>query len=393
MKILGIETSCDETALSVLTMKGRFPDIEIETLSNIVSSQTEVHRPWGGIVPNLARREHQRNLVPLLKKTLKESKSVHSQYRWPLTKQEKNIIKQVLGREKNLGRKLKFFLHRYGRPDLDLIAVTVGPGLEPALWIGTNLALALSKIWGVPIIPVDHIEAHIMANWLTFPKPERWPMVALVVSGGHTELVLMNGPGSYEIIGQTRDDAAGECFDKAARVLELGYPGGPAISELATRWRQTDQAHVPEQIKQITLPRPMIQSPDYNFSFSGLKTAVLYRHQRYPQQLKNSPFYRLKMAAEIEEAITDVLVAKTIKAAQDHRAQTILLGGGVAANGWLRLNLEKEVKRIGRSFFVPPADLCTDNAAIIALTGAIHSKKARLFDTIEVKANLNLNNG
>lgn len=393
MKVLGIETSCDETALSVLSVNGEFPDLEVEILSNVISSQIKVHRPWGGVVPNLARREHQKNLIPLLVRSLKESRLITSQRRLILSKKERSVIKENLAREKSMVKKLKSFLRRYKKPDLDLIAVTIGPGLEPALWVGVNLAFSLSKIWQVPIIPVDHIEAHIAANWLSEPKPAKWPIIALVVSGGHTELVLMKKPNSYEIIGQTRDDAAGECFDKTARILELGYPGGPAISKLADQWRQLDQGKAPLEIRKISLPRPMLQSTDHDFSFSGLKTAVLYFHQRYPEELKKSPFYRLKMAAEIETAIADVLTAKTIKAAQENEAPTILLGGGVSANKWLREKMAEKARQVDCSFFAPPVDLCTDNAAIIALTGVIHSKKARLFDTIKVEANLNLGNG
>ncbi len=392
MKVLGIETSCDETGLAVLESKNSdFSKAKI--LSNLIASQISTHRPWGGVVPNLARREHQKNLIPLLTQSLNESGSIKPKRSWLLSRNEKTIIRQTLTREKHLARQLRKFLRQWSKPDINLIAVTIGPGLEPALWVGANLALALSKIWQIPLIPVDHIEAHIIANWLNQNQPpQEWPMVALVVSGGHTELVLMKELGHYEIIGQTRDDAAGECFDKTARVLDLGYPGGPAISKLAEEWRNSKQK-APKEIEEISLPRPMLQTPDYDFSFSGLKTAVLYRHQKQPEELRSSPCYPMKMSAEIEDAINDVLISKTLKAAEDHQAKSILVGGGVAANRSLRRRLTEKAKENGFSVFIPPVEMCTDNAAAIALTGIIHSKKAALSDTIKVNANLNLNNG
>jgi len=394
MKVLGIETSCDDTGLAVIDVPEKdFAFDQIKLLSNSISSQTEIHRTWGGIVPNLARREHQKNITPLLKRALLESDSIKHNYRWRINQNERNIIEENLSRDKILVRKLKRFLLKWNKPNIDLIAVTIGPGLEPALWVGANLALALSRIWQIPLIGVDHLEAHIMANWLTKNQPSRWPNIALVVSGGHTELVFMSELNSYEIIGQTRDDAAGECFDKAARLLNLGYPGGPIISKLAQEWRSSDQSQAPASITEISLPRPMLHSPDYDFSFSGLKTAISHQHRQFPEEIKSSPYYSLKMAAEIEDAINDVLIAKTIKAAQEYNARGILIGGGVSANQSLRKRLIQKATENNFDIFIPPIHLCTDNAAVIALTGYLHSKKATLSDTIEVNANLNLDNG
>jgi N6-L-threonylcarbamoyladenine synthase len=237
MNILAIDTSCDDTCISILEVKnGRF-----NLKSNIVSSQIKIHQKYGGVYPALAKREHQKNLMPVLKQALKKAK---------LLKVSKNQ-----------------------KPDINAIAVTIGPGLDPCLWMGVNFAKALSYFWQVPIIPVNHIEGHILANFLTktdnnFQKS--FPAICLIVSGGHTQLILMKGIGNYKIIGETRDDAAGECFDKTARILGLSYPGGPAIASEAERI-STVQCKL-----QIKLPRPMINSKDYDFSFSGLKTAVLY---------------------------------------------------------------------------------------------------------------------
>jgi N6-L-threonylcarbamoyladenine synthase len=392
MKILGIETSCDETGIAILEYGQHLRDTKI--LSNLVSSQVEIHKPWGGVVPNLARREHSKHLVPLIIRALKQSKLAQKKFRWRPNSQELKIIKETLKKEKILSKKIKRLITRFKKPEIDLIAVTIGPGLEPALWVGANLALTLSKIWQIPIVEVDHIEAHLTANWLIKEKiPTEWPAIALVVSGGHTELVFMEKLGSYQIIGQTRDDAAGECFDKTARVLGLDYPGGPAISKAAEEWIKLDRLNVDQEIKEISLPRPMMQTNDYDFSFSGLKTAVLYQHKKFPEKISNQPEYKLKMADEIQNAINDVLIHKTIKAAKEHQAKTILLGGGVSANKSLRQRLETESQKNNLMFFVPPIHFCTDNAAIIALNGIIHSKKANLSDTIKVNANLNLNNG
>lgn len=390
MKILAIETSCDETGIAILSSDSRKFGEPINLLSNLVASQVETHRRWGGVVPNLARREHQRNLIPLLTKSLQEALIIKPCRRWKLSLREKEIIHQVLSREPQLAKKLVKFLKRWNKPSIDLLAITTGPGLEPALWTGANLALALSQIWQVPFVPVNHVEAHIIANWLAEPKPQDWPMMALVVSGGHTQLAFMKDPNSYQIIGRTRDDAAGECFDKTARVLDLGYPGGPIISGLATQWREINKSNAPEKIRKISLPRPMINHPGYDFSFSGLKTAVLYQHRSYSDQLKRSPFYKLKMAAEIEDAINDVLIKKTINAASQYQAKTILIGGGVAANKSLRRRLATEAFSNNFKFFAPSVTLSTDNAAMIALTGLKYLKKASLSDTIKVNANLNL---
>lgn len=395
IKVLGIETSCDDTGIAVLSSnKGTVAIEHVQILSNLISSQVSIHKRWGGVVPNLARREHQRNIILLLRKALRESQSLKSQWRWRLDLHEKLTIQEILIREKYLAHKLKYFLKKWKRPDIDLIAVTIGPGLEPALWVGANFALALSKIWKIPLIGVDHLEAHIVANWLNEEKlPESWPNIALIVSGGHTELVLMRELNSYEIIGQTRDDAAGECFDKAARVLGLGYPGGPAISKLAEEWRNIDRSKVPQEILKIILPRPMLHSPDYDFSFSGLKTAIIHQHRNQSPDIIKSLYYKQKMAAEIEDAINDVLISKTVKAAKEYYAHHIFVGGGVSANKSLRQRFEQKAIERGLKISIPPLQLCTDNAVVIALAGLIHSKKATLSDTIKVNANLNLDNG
>jgi len=302
MKILGIETSCDETALAILH------DLKIK--QNLIASQIKTHAPFGGVVPHLAAREHEKNL-PILFKKIKH--------------------------------------------DFDAVALTIGPGLSPCLWQGINFAKKLNK----PIIPINHLEGHIYANW-----PFEFPALALIVSGGHTQLVFLKKLMHYQVLGSTRDDAAGEAFDKVAKLLDLGYPGGPVIEKLAKKGNP----------KKYNLPSPMIHSKDYDFSFSGLKTAVLYLTKK---QKINKP----DLCACFQQAVIDVLLYKTKKAIAEFKPKSVLLGGGVVANQALRKAL----------FFAkaPDLQLCTDNATMIAI--AAHFKKKFINpDKLEAKPNLML---
>ncbi len=342
MKILGIDTSCDDTAVSVVKKNK-----EINILSNVVSSQIKIHKKWGGVYPTLAKRAHEKNLVPVLKKALKEAN---------LLKRSKQKKVSLQMREKELAKKLGFFLQKYSKPKIDLIAVTRGPGLEPCLWTGINFAKAISEQWNIPLMPINHIEAHMLAN---FKNKISFPAIALIASGGHTQIVLMKDFKKYVLLGETRDDAAGECFDKTARILGLNYPGGPEIAKKAEK-----SPKVPK------LPRPMINQKNYDFSFSGLKTAVLYNYKKQPNR-KTKEYIR-GMAFEIQDAITDILAKKTIKAARDHKAKSILLGGGVAANKELRKKF-KEKAGPGVQLLIPSQNMCTDNGAMIAIAASFYS--------------------
>jgi len=369
MLILGIETSCDDTGIAVIKAEGKKPipapeqvrcRVNFDILSNVVSSQIKTHAPFGGVVPNLAAREHLKNIEPCLKTALLEA-----------------------------GIKLK---------DIDLITVTVGPGLIPSLLIGVNFAKALAYRFNKPIIGVNHIEAHIIAAVAAtspksrIPNPKLFPAVALVVSGGHTQLVLVKKIGDYKIIGETRDDAAGECFDKVAKLLNLGYPGGPIISTKAEEFR------IRNQESRIKLPRPMINHKNYDFSFSGLKTAVLYLTRENKEKLNDEKFIQ-ELCRETQQAIIDVLTEKTLKSAKEYKAKTIILAGGVAANKELRNQLELRIKnqesRI--KFLVPEMKLCTDNGAMIAMTGYLAVKRDPDFGRgkswQKIKANSNLRIG
>jgi len=256
------------------------------------------------------------------------------------------------------------------------------------LWVGVNFAKALAYSWDLPIIPVNHIEGHILANWLTSTSIE-FPAVCLVVSGGHSQLILMKKIGSYRIIGETRDDAAGECFDKTARILGLGYPGGPAIAAEALKCQKNGR----EQFS-VKLPRPMISSKDYDFSFSGLKTAVLYDFKKRPKRVRVSKEYVREMAKEIQQAIVDVLIKKTIKAAKNYKVKSIMLGGGVVANQELRKQFQQKIKKENLSFklHVPSFKMCTDNAVMIGLSAYFNQKiSSKKWQKIKANANLRIN--
>jgi N6-L-threonylcarbamoyladenine synthase len=401
--ILGIETSCDETAVSILEFKkGCF-----RILSNLVSSQVKVHAPFGGVVPSLAKREHQKNLIPVLKMALKEAWLLKTPAFAKATAGRQNsklkTIKQILERDEILLKKLIPFLKKYQKPGIDLIAVTYGPGLAPALWPGINLARALSHYWQIPLLPINHLEGHIYANWLTpigadaKSQSASWrtnskhlfPAMALIVSGGHTQLILIKNWGDYKLIGETRDDAAGECFDKSARLLGLGYPGGPAIAAEANKF-SISNFQFP-----IKLPRPMLNSQDFDFSFSGLKTAVLYLVEKLKKEKKNIENLIPALANEIQNSINEVLISKTIKAAKKYKAKSIILGGGVAANQSL-LNrfsetIKKELAKV--QFIFPERKFSTDNAAMIALTAYFNLKnggRKTNWKNLEADANLRL---
>ncbi|MBU2220303.1 tRNA (adenosine(37)-N6)-threonylcarbamoyltransferase complex transferase subunit TsaD [Patescibacteria group bacterium] len=409
MKILAIESSCDDTGVAILEYdKAGQPKI----LADLVSSQVKIHAKWGGVVPMLAKREHQRNLLPLLKKVLRKSKLLKNskseilnskQTLNPKSKIQNQTLKEILEREPELLKKLLPFIKKYPKPDIDYVAVTNGPGLEPALWVGVNFARALSYFWNIPIIPVNHIEGHIAANWpnekLNAPHPplklrggegELFPAIALVVSGGHTQLILIKKFGDYKIIGETRDDAAGEAFDKVAKMLGLGYPGGPIISQLATK-HQSQANHLSLITNHFLLPRPMINSGDFDFSFSGLKTAVLYLLRKMtPSQIKKSTRV---IAAEFQQAVIDVLTAKTLSSAKKYNTKTIILAGGVAANAALRSNLSLIItKHLSLNFLVPPINLCQDNATMIALAAyyQLTQKRAKKANWRTLKAQANL---
>lgn len=391
MKILAIETSCDETAIAIAEFFGTKKRPKINVLSNIISSQVKLHAKFGGVVPNLARREHQKNLVPILLRALKKAallkrysssnvEKIHNES----SRQARTIfeVENILEREPELLKQFKKYVLPLPSPYIDAISVTYGPGLAPALWVGVNFAKALAYLWGKPLIPVNHMAGHLYSAFLQKGGIKNYqlsvisyPALALLVSGGHTELVLMRGHGKYKILGETLDDAAGEAFDKVARILGLGYPGGPEIAHLARRGDP----------KKHQLPSPMINSKDYNFSFSGLKTAVLYLLRDTPRASKKD------VAASFQKAAVDVLIAKTVRAAKEYKIKTVLLGGGVAANKLLRKRLGIEIDRSlpATTYQLPALFMTGDNALMVALA-AYFSGKKRALDNVGADANVKL---
>ncbi|MBM2818179.1 MAG: hypothetical protein HW401_769 [Parcubacteria group bacterium] len=398
MKILAIETSCDETSVAIVEGKGGLKNPSFEILSNIVLSQIKLHAHWGGVVPMVAKREHGKNLITILDKSLRKSGFYNSKIKNQKSKLQFKIkneeeIKRILNREPELMERFLKFIPTIKSPKIDAIAVTFGPGLEPALWVGINFARALAFVWNKPVVAVNHMEGHIVASRLATnskfknqkSKLIEFPALALLVSGGHTELVLIKKWGDYEIIGQTRDDAAGECFDKTARMLELPYPGGPQIAKQAENFKKYPltfrmggwtRREMEKEAFNIKLPRPMIGSKDYDFSFSGLKTAVLYMLRDMKERHINIGDFTPMICNEIQQSIIDVLINKTIKAAKEFGAKSIILGGGVAANKELRAQMKKAVVREfakTTALYLPSAKLTTDNAAMIGAAGYLHA--------------------
>ena len=410
MKILGIETSCDETAVCIIDADGDFgfaspklhakagDDFRFGVLGNSLISQAKIHAQYGGVFPNLAKREHAKNLVPILESALREAENL----REGKTDTSADKLNEILSREPELYEQLSVFLQNYARPEIDALAVTVGPGLEPTLWVGINFAHALSVVWNIPVVAVNHMEGHLILSMMEIQQHPNYsqilenlrieggmhriqfPMLGLLISGGHTELVLSGQWQKYEVVGATRDDAVGEAFDKVARLLGLPYPGGPEISRLAEKARACDEVS-PHRIK---LPRPMINDDNFDFSFAGLKTAV----RRIVEA--NSPLteeMKLMIAREFEDAAADVLVAKTIRAVDEYGAQTIIVGGGVSANSYIRLRLAEALEKVGSTpLLVPPPELATDNALMIALAGYFRAIRKEFTEPAELRANGNL---
>ena len=365
MNILGIETSCDETSAAVVTDGA-------EILSNVVASSAEMHIKTGGIIPEVAARQQIRAIIPLIQEALTRAAEVGN---WKL-EGGKNLSHLSL---QNLSSHFAPLIS-----NIDAIAVTVGPGLIGSLLVGVETAKTLAYFWKKPLISVNHLVAHLYANWVGGSLPE-FPLVALVISGGHTDLVYMKDHGKIKLIGTTRDDAAGECFDKCARLLGLPYPGGPAIAAEAAKFQTPN-----DKFQMKLFPRPMIDSNDFDFSFSGLKTAVLNEagklevgnekvdknevrsgrsltsHLKNPNSHISLPTSRL--AAEVQEAIVDTLVEKTLRAVEFYKPKSVLLGGGVAANFRLLQKFALAIDHLPFSidFRIPEAKLCTDNAAVIA---------------------------
>lgn len=371
MILLAIETSCDETAISLIK-RSRGKQVRFEVLSHKILSQIDLHTQYGGVFPMLAKREHTKAITQLIAECLGEADLlIERTNSYHIPNLERKKLDTLLAREPEMLIAMKVLFEGIQKPLIDAIAVTQGPGLEPALWVGINAALALSMIWDIPVYPINHMEGHIVAGLITVTdsiyeiSETELPACALLISGGHTEIVYMPKLRSYKVIGKTRDDAVGEAFDKAARMLGLPYPGGPEISRLAEHARKEGLV-VDEDLR---LPRPMLHSGDNNFSFSGLKTAVLTRIKK--RETLDDKTKRM-LALEFENSVTDVLVAKVRQAMYETSAKTLIVGGGVSANAHIRTALKRLAEAEGFSLFIPNRNLSTDNAVMIAATGLLH---------------------
>lgn len=392
MKLLAIETSCDETAVAILEGTEIAGGTSFRVLGNALLSQIYIHKEYGGVFPALAKREHAKNLVPLMMAALEEAEMLHEDVEL-LSEENALRIADLLEREPELAEALIAFLRSAERPPFDVIAVTYGPGLEPALWVGVNLARALSIAWDMPLVGVNHLEGHILSSLLegnesryTLTVPPL-PLLSLVISGGHTEIDLTQswtGGSSrlaYERIGQTRDDAVGEAYDKVARMLGLPYPGGPLVSKLAEEAREANLPQI------VTLPRPMLQSGDFDFSFSGLKTAVLY----FVKDKELTEDDKRVIAREFEDAVADVLWKKVEAAIDATNASSVLIGGGVSANENLRRLFKARIDERGNvKVFVPNPSLTGDNAIMIGLSGYYRALEGAFVDPETLRADGNL---
>lgn len=334
MRVLAIETSCDETAVAVLVGDGDYVTVE----TSLVRSQIDIHQAYGGVVPEVAAREHLEMIMPMLLRTV-----------------------------------------RHDGEGIDAIAVTYGPGLAPALRVGVETAKTLAWAWKKPLVPVCHLEGHIYANWIDREVLPIFPVLALIVSGGHTELILMHDHGSFERLGETLDDAAGEAFDKVAKMLGLPYPGGPEIAAFA----QSGDS------KAFAFPRALLDRDDFMFSFSGVKTSVLYELRRQEARMGDDAF-RADVAASFQEAVVDVLVQKTMRAAGKYGPASIVLAGGVAANVALREQLKSAAESVGMPLHLPDFKYSIDNAAMIGAAGYFRAKQNMFIDPLVLVADPNL---
>jgi N6-L-threonylcarbamoyladenine synthase len=379
MRILAIETSCDETAVSIVDVTGTFPTALYEVTGNGLWSQASIHAEFGGVFPAIAKREHAQTLVPMLKKALKEAALLDEGQTFV---ESEETIREILSREEGLANDLVAFLNEYELPEVNLITVTNGPGLEPALWVGVSFAKALASIVKCPIVPVNHMEGHILASLYDVVEDNKlaaieFPALALLISGGHTELVLMRDWTTYEKIGQTRDDAVGEAFDKVARMMELPYPGGPEISRRASEARAASLSPYKND-----LPRPMLNSGDLDFSFSGLKTAIRYALEG--KELSETD--KQALSRDFEDVVVDVLIKKTSDAVSQYGVKNLIVGGGVSANQYLRTRMVEHFLQEypDCEVYFPHRHLSTDNSVMIALAGHAHAANARTAGAISL---------
>ena len=379
MKILAIETSCDETAVALVACTESETGTKVTVISEQLYSQAKTHTAYGGVYPTVAKREHQKILPDMVRNVLQDAGALYDDQAVHLTPE----IEHICEREPSMLETIKDSFSQKNVRDIDAIAVTQGPGLAPALWVGINCARILSALWNIPIIPTNHMEGHIYSALLTdagYCTQPKYPMLSLLVSGGHTELVVTSDTGDHQKIGSTRDDAAGEAFDKVARLLGLPYPGGPEISKLAQKARQENYT------SPTTLPRPMIQDESLHFSYAGLKTAVRVFLEKNPTLTEQE---KSALAMEFENAVTETLLKKTQRAIEQYNPKTLILGGGVSANRHLRECFTKALETYPAiTLYLAQQKRATDNAVMIAL--AAYANRNTHADTATLTAAPNL---
>jgi len=372
MRILAIETSCDETAIAIVEAEPEENEKPVFTeVVTFINSQAELHAEFGGVFPQLAKREHSKNMIPILGNVLKDQETEIVSF----SKEQIVEVENILERYPDQKDALIAFAEEHKPSDIDYIVVTQGPGLAPALWVGITFARALSYLWNIPMVGVNHMEGHIVSV-LAKENSLALPAVALLISGGHTQIIEVENWGHYTLLGETLDDALGEAYDKVARMLDIPYPGGPEVSKRARAVRESGVD------AKFDFPRPMLHSKDYSFSFSGLKTSVLYtiqalqkelaeknvsHNEATPQALSNE--IRDQICFSFEEAITEVLLKKLAFTFDSSSAKSLIIGGGVIANQHLRTILAKFAEERNIELHIPDLEHTTDNAVMIAIAG------------------------
>ena len=383
---LTIETSCDETAISIVDFKSEH---SFTVLSDLVLSQVDIHKEFGGVYPAIAKREHLNNLFPLFIKSLKKAKLLKKRKtKKELDKKTEFKIKKILERDWENFILLVDFYKNYEMPKIKLSIATYGPGLEIALWTGFNFTKSLSLLFDSEFIGANHMEGHLYSTLIEKTseknkykiKKINYPSLGLLISGGHTELVLIKDKLKYNIIGKTLDDAVGEAYDKSARLIGIEYPGGPEISKNAENFEKKHKDVDLNKNKKelVKLPRPMIHKPNFDFSFSGLKTAVLYIVKAEEKiRKKISQNFKELLSAEIEDSISEVLYKKTKKAIEKYKTKNLLVGGGVSANNRIRKELKKLEKEEKIRVYFPDKKYTGDNALMISIAGYLNWKNKK----------------
>lgn len=388
MNILAIETSCDETAFAIITVDESSNTPLFTEKASSLHSQAELHAEFGGVFPNLAKREHAKNFLPLLTQVLhNESVEIIS-----FSEEMRAHARQILEKYPEHTDALIEYAQNHKPSNIDYIAVTQGPGLTPALWVGITYARALSYLWNIRMVGVNHMEGHIVSV-LAQHTEARLPALALLISGGHTQLIDVKEWGQYSLLGETQDDALGEAYDKVARMMQIPYPGGPEISRRARLLREQGIA------SQFEFPRPMINTKDHAFSFSGLKTSVLYKIQSLEKEAiehTGSPSLseeiKNHIALAFEDAITDVLIKKLSFALEKTHARSLIVGGGVIANQHLRTILTEFAHNHSLALYIPTHEHATDNAVMIGIAGyfTLKREEAHIAPDIQARGTMSL---